>query len=253
MTMWCLGYSLSMVAPAATRRRASEMILGQRSSSGPVPLVPSSGGVGVLLDRMYVAKVTLEAVLIANSSCPDGLMHEVDNSHRGGHGVCGSKLQLHLARHVDKVPFESLIPDFSQRFVQICPAGAKCGLCLADRRLNCGAVPQRCCQVCWCLFRGQLQQIFDCGTARSRVPAAPTRISTFQTVNLYKGPRYALPGFSYGASTAVQRDGTNTSVISTSWLPVPRMPNVRQVSTITASLAGHIVNRVTGDPSASSR
>ena len=73
-----------------------------------------------------------------------------------------------------------------------------------------------------------------------------------QTVNLYKGPRYPPPGFSYGASNAVRRDGTNTSVIRTSWLPVPRIPKVRQLLTMTASLAGHIVSIVTGAPSAPS-
>src|SRR6516165_10679399 len=126
-------------------------------------LVSSRRNVRVVLNRVHIAKVTLEAVLVANPGCSDRLVHEIDCSNRRGYSIGRGELQLHLARHVDQGAFERLVPDFPQRLIQIGPPSAERGFRLADCRLNSDAVSQRRCQIRRRLSRGELQQIVDSG------------------------------------------------------------------------------------------
>ena len=50
-------------------------------------LVSSRRNVRMVLNRVHIAKVTLEAVLVANPGCSDRLVHEIDCSNCRGYGI----------------------------------------------------------------------------------------------------------------------------------------------------------------------
>ena len=145
-----------------------------------------------LCDRVCIAKVALEPVLVANTGRSGRSVNQANDLRSHHHRVRARELQLHLAGHVNHVTLKRLFPDFAERFVKIRPSGARCRLRLADRRLNVARTLSGVARYDG-VFRPASSSRSSMAALAMPSETIPRAAIPGQRLNLYSDPSYAPP------------------------------------------------------------